>query len=205
MYHLYPPAIYDLIQSLRKLPSIGARSAEKLAFALLQWPQAQLHSFCQTIEISKQSVETCSTCGCLYDKSTTCWSCSQNDGKLICVVSQAREAFAIHATASMQSPFHVLGGLIDPMHGIEVEDLNISNLLQRITTGDVSEVLIALDATLEGDATALYIKAQIEEHIHPTKPWIKISRLAFGMPMNSSLELVDPATLSRAISSKSYW
>jgi recombination protein RecR len=205
MHPIYPTAIHDLIQALRKLPSIGHRSAEKLAFAILEWPEYELKNFCNTLIVSQQAVVSCNLCGCLYDNHSKCWSCASSKRHMICIVAHPREAFAIQATAVFQGLFHVLGGLLDPMHDIEPDDLNFQNLVNRLIDEPVQEVLIALDATLEGDATSLYLKQQIEHWVSPKQPQIKISRLAFGMPMNSPLELVDPATLSRAISSKSYW
>lgn len=203
--NFYPPAIHDLIATLRQLPGIGQRSAERLAFSMLDWPVDQTLNFCQSIQQCKSRIHTCVMCGCLYDGAQTCWSCKGPHQNVLCVVAFAKEAFAIHSTGTFKGSFHVLGGLLDPMQGIEPENLKISSLVQRGLQPNVQEVLLALDATLEGDATSLYIRQVFEQQVCPKRPDVKISRLAFGMPMNSSLEYVDAATLSRAVSAKNYW
>lgn len=203
--HLFPPAIYDLMNTLRALQGIGTRSAQKLAFSMLDWQETELEEFCRALQRSRARIETCQSCGCLFDKEAKCWSCLNKPSPLLCIVSNAKEAFSIQSTGTFKGCFHVLGGVLDPLKGVKPENLRLESLLERLLNESFEEVLVAIDSTLEGDATSLYIKQMIDKEITPTKPYLKISRLGFGMPMNSSLELADSATLARAISSKNYW
>lgn len=201
----YPQSIQDLVIALRTLPGIGQRSAERLAFHFLEENAAQIQQFCHSLNVARQCIQTCKTCGCLYDEQKGCWSCKLSHGNGVCIVAHAKDAFVIHSTHSFSGYFHVLGGLLDPLKGMQADDLRISSLENRIAELSLKEVLIATDATLEGDATALYLKDRLEAYSIKNNLPLSIYRLAFGMPVNSSLEHVDSATLAKAIASKSHW
>lgn len=201
----YPQSIQDLILSLRSLPGIGQRSAERLAFHFLEQSSENLQQFCQILEMTRNNICTCSICGCLYDQSRQCWSCNLSTGPSVCIVASAKDAFVIHSTHTFKGYFHVLGGLLDPLKGITADELHIQSLEKRLLELSLQEILIATDATLEGDATAHYLKQRLDIFSKENNLSFSIYRLAFGMPVNSSLEHVDNATLAKAIAAKSFW
>ena len=201
----YPQAIQDLVIALRTLPGIGQRSAERLAFHFLEENPEQVKQFHQSLDLARENIKTCDSCGCLYDKTRDCWSCCLSDGPSVCIVAHAKDAFVIHSTHSFQGYFHVLGGLLDPLKGTQADELRLDSLEKKLLTLSLKEILIATDATLEGDATALYLKQTLEDFSKKHNISFSVYRLAFGMPMNSSLEHVDNATLAKAISSKNFW
>lgn len=191
---IYPPHLLKLIECLKKLPGVGGKSAERFAFHFLSWHPSHLQEFAALLDKLPQELISCTTCGCLRDQ-THCRFCNK-EGKKLCVIASAKDAFAIDATHEYHGLYHVLGGLISPMDDIGPESLGIDQLLDRIQQNNIEEVIIALDSTVEGDATALYLKSRLE-----TLP-LKISRLAFGIPMGSSIDYVDGGTLARAFSGR---
>lgn len=193
----YPSHLITLIEVLKKLPGVGSKSAERYAFHLLQWNKAQLTLMAETIANTTEKLRQCQTCGCLADEAS-CRFC--DDTRIatgaICVIASLRDAFAIEETGEYKGSYHVLGGLISPIEGKGPEVLNFQKLNNRILSKNIQEVVIALDSTLEGDATALYLKSALAQ-----LP-VKISRLAFGLPLGSSLDYVDGGTLARAFSAR---
>jgi recombination protein RecR len=191
----YPLALQHLIASLKLLPGVGSKTAERFAFQLLTWSEEQLADFAENISSLKSKIQSCPACHCLMDKDE-CKFCDplKRDTTLLCIISSPKDAYAIEETHSYKGLYHVLGGLLSPLDGRTVEKLNLPHLISRISNLEIREIIIALDSTLEGDATALYLK----EHLKG----IQVSRLALGLPMGSPLEYVDGGTLSRALTGR---
>ena len=193
----YPLALQQLIASLKMLPGVGAKTAERFAFHLLTWQETPLTELVDTIASLKEKIGTCPVCHCLTDKNI-CEFCNpdKRDPSLLCIISSPKDAYAIEETHTYKGLYHALGGLLSPMDGRTIERLNLPQLIDRISRLQVREVIVALDSTLEGDATALYLKEQIAGLNIP------VSRLALGLPMGSPLEYVDGGTLSRALTGR---
>jgi len=194
----YPSHLIKLIETLKKLPGVGSKSAERFAFHLLEWEPGQLEEMGSIIASTPHKLCSCKTCGCLEDAGM-CIFCTPKrtlHGTL-CIISSPKDAFAIDATGEFQGCFHVLGSLLSPMSGKGADKIDVHKLIQRIEIHRITEIVIALDSTLEGDATALYLKSALA-NTNAT-----ISRLAFGLPMGSALEYVDGGTLAKAFSGRS--
>lgn len=196
-YMQYPAHLTKVINVLKRLPGVGSKSAERYAFHLLNWPQAHLEEMANILVEIPARLEHCSECGCLKDEH--CHFCTEErrQAKILCVISSPKEVFSIETTGEYKGLYHVLGGLLSPLDGIGPEKLSIDLLKKRILNLKVQEIVIALDSTLEGDATSLYLKQELS-----TLP-ISTSRLAFGLPMGSPLDYVDGGTLARAFSARS--
>jgi recombination protein RecR len=190
----YPKDLLTLIAHLRRLPSVGSKTAERFAFHLLNWQESQLNSLGTLIATIKEKIHYCSECGSLTDE-IHCSFCkdTQRDQNLLCIISSPKDVFAIEETRIFQGLYHVLGGLLSPLHGCSPDQLSVEKLKERVFSRGVKEIIIAFDSTLEGDATALYLKEQI------TAWGIKASRLAFGLPMGSTLDFIDGGTLTQAL------
>lgn len=193
----YPVHLLKLIDVLKKLPGVGNKSAERFAFEILNWPDEALSQMAHIIASTKSHLQHCPQCGSLIGMED-CPFCapSRHRFQAMCVVAQARDVFAIEGTHEFRGMYHVLGSLLSPMTGMGPEKLRFAKLQERILEHHITEVVIALDSTLEGDATALFLKQQLE----PLK--VNVSRLAFGLPMGSSLEYVDGGTLARALAAR---
>lgn len=193
----YPPYLLKLMESIKRLPGVGGRSAERFVFEMLSWSPDQLREMGHLIAELPVHVERCETCGALrHDRRCVFCEDTRRDRRLVCVVATPRDLFALERTGEFRGIYHVLGGLLSPLDGRGPEWLAIEGLLARISSLAIEEVVIALDSTLEGDATALYLRQQLSTHP------VRISRLAFGLPMGSSLEYVDGDTLARAFSGR---
>lgn len=193
----YPAHLLNLIGFFKKLPGVGSKTAERYAFHLLSWPEESLNHLAELSRTLKEKVRHCSECHCLMDKEG-CYFCNsqKRDHTYLCVISSAKDVYAIEETRSYHGLYHVLGGLLSPLDGRTPDHLNLSHLKQRILNLKIQEVIIALDSTIEGDATALYLKEYLS-HLG-----LKCSRLAFGLPMGSPFEYVDGGTLSRALAGR---
>ena len=191
---IYPKAIAALIEQFQKFPSVGPKSAQRMAFYLLKMSMPEVQKFAQCIVEAKENTHTCEIC---YNLSSTspCEICQsqRRDRSTICVVSETKDLIAIEKTNEYTGLYHVLQGLISPMDGIGAEDIRIKELLTRLTDENVKEVILALSPSVEGEATSLYISKLV-------KPFgIKISRIAFGLPVGADLEYADEITIARAI------
>jgi len=196
MMNKYPPDFLKLITLLRKLPGVGLKTAERFAFQMLKWPEDQLKYLGELIASLKNKVHSCSLCGCLMeDKCFFCHS-KDRDLKVLCVVSSPKDVYVIEETKTYFGLYHVLGGLLSPLEGKTIENLQIESLKKRILEHKVDELILALDSTIEGDTTALFLKKMVENS------HIAVSRLALGLPMGSSLDFVDGGTLARALSGR---
>lgn len=193
----YPEDLQILIAYLKKLPGVGARTAERFAFELLAWPQDELTRFAEQAATIQEKIPPCPVCGCLT-QTGICSFCSSpsRDATSLCILASARDVYAIEQTKTFSGLYHIVEHLLSPLDGRHASELNVERIEQRILQNGVREVVIAFDSTLEGDATALYLK----ERLQPLK--IKITRLAFGMPVGSSLDHIDGGTLSRALSGR---
>lgn len=194
----YPSHLEKLIQTLRKLPGVGSKSAERYAFEMLDWSQEELNKMGRIIAEIPEKISKCLSCGCLKSESE-CHFCQpkREEPKVLCILAYPKDAFAIESTHEYKGLYHVLGKLLSPLDGITPSDLEIPKLLDRIEKHEIKEVILALDSTLEGDATALYLKRVLQE-----RP-VQVSRLAFGIPMGSSIDYVDGGTLARAFAFRS--
>ena len=191
---LYTKALQTLIGELQKLPGIGPKSAQRLAFYLLRQPDAEVKKLAAALVDAKERIRTCSRC-CNLSETDPCELClAPRDDSLLCLVAEPRDLVALERTREFKGRYHVLGGLISPMDGVGPEQLKIAELLARLQAADaVHEVILALGSTVEGEATSLYLTRLL-------KPvGLKITRLAFGLPMGSDLEFADEVTLARAL------
>lgn len=193
----YPHHLIKLIDVLKRLPGVGGKSAERFAFHMLNWPDAHVHEMARVIHELPSKIQQCEVCGCLKNVDE-CGFCQPNRliPQTLCIIASPRDAFSIESTGEYRGLYHVLGGLLSPMDGFGAERLNVNKLRHRIQECDVREIVIALDSTLEGDATSLYLKQELESLGLP------ISRLAFGLPIGSSLDYVDGGTLARAMTGR---
>lgn len=193
----YPEPLLQLIAHLKKFPGVGQRTAERFAFALLEWKEEELSSFAVSLCTLKEKIQSCPSCGALTSESK-CTFCDQQqrDQKKLCIVASPKEIYAIEETRSYRGLYHVLGHLISPLDGHFADKLDLNKIKKRIETHPIEEVIIAIDSTIEGDATALFLKEELDK-------WgIFSSRLAFGLPMGSSLDYVDGGTLARALAGR---
>ncbi len=191
---IYPKAIAALIEQFQKFPSVGPKSAQRMAFYLLRMPTADVENFAKAIIEAKHNTQTCDVCFNLSSTSP-CEICSssQRDRSVICVVSETKDLIAIEKTNEYKGLYHVLQGLISPIDGIGAEDIRIKELLNRLTNEEVKEIILALSPSVEGEATSLYLTKLI-------KPFgIKVSRIAFGLPVGADLEYADEMTIAKAI------
>jgi recombination protein RecR len=191
-----PLPLLQLIDHLKKLPGVGFKTAEKYAFDLLTWDAKSLEGFGQALVDVKERIEFCAQCHCLKDQE--CFYCNnpKRDQNLICVIEKPQDVFHFEKTQSFKGIYHALGGLLNPLSFKSESKLNLDTLINKITQ-DTYEVIIALDATLEGEATSLLVQEKLKHC-----PVI-ISRLAYGIPVGSPLNYVDGSTLSRALSLRS--
>lgn len=190
----YTKPLANLIEFFQKFPGIGPKSAQRMAFHLLKMPLSDVEKFANIMVEAKNNIHYCDICFNM-SASNPCEICqnSNRDKQTICVVSETKDLIAIEKTNEYKSLYHVLQGLISPIDGIGAEDIRIKELLQRIAKDDIKEVILALNPSVEGEATSLYLNKLI-------KPFgVKVSRIAFGIPIGSDLEYADEITLARAI------
>jgi recombination protein RecR len=192
-----PESISLLIAALNKLPGVGPRSAERIALHLVQTDSAVVKQLADAILIARDKIQFCTTCGSLTEKSP-CPICedSRRDATLVCVVERAVDILSVEKSGTFRGKFHVLGGKISPLDGVEPDDLKISDLEKRLTSEPIKEIIIALGTDVEGDATSNYLAKRL------ARPGLKISRIGFGLPAGSGLEFADELTLNRALESR---
>ena len=193
MSGMYEGAIQDLIDALGRLPGIGPKSAQRIAFHILQADAEIATALVDSIRTVKERVKFCVECGNVSEEDQ-CRICRdpRRDKTLICVVEESKDVIAIERTREFRGKYHVLGGAISPIDGIGPEQLRIRELMARLADPGIVEVILATDPNLEGEATATYLSRMIK----PLK--IKVSRLASGLPVGGDLEYADEVTLGRA-------
>jgi recombination protein RecR len=189
-----PDPISALIGALSKLPGIGPRSAERIALHLVQTDSDAVRQLAQTILTARERVRFCEVCGSLTEKSP-CAICTdpRRDASLVCIVERPVDIISIEKSAAYRGHYHVLGGKISPLNGVEPEDLHIHELERRLAPGQITELVLALGTDVEGDATGFYLAKRL------ARPGLKITRLAHGLPAGTGLEFADELTLTRAL------
>jgi recombination protein RecR len=194
---MLPLSIKKLIDQFNKLPGIGPKTAERLAFYLLKKPQADLEEFAETLINAKKNLTTCSIC-LNVSSQDPCNICHDNarDRQTICVVTDSQNLQAIERTGEYQGVYHILGGVINQIEGFGPESLNIKQLLERIKKDGAKEVILGLNPDLEGESTALYLKKLLQPL------GLKITRLAKGLPSGSDIEYADEITLGSALKNR---
>jgi len=190
----FPAALQNLADQFARLPGIGGKTAQRLAFHVLSLPEEAAQDFADAIIQAKKTVHTCPICQNLTDREV-CPICEDDtrDHGLICVVAEPKDVIAMERSREFRGVYHVLHGVISPLNHISQDDIRIKELLQRVAATDVREVIMATNPDTEGEATAMYISRLLR----PME--IRVTRLAYGMPVGSQLEYADEVTLSRAL------
>ena len=190
----YSRPLAKLINEFAKLPGIGTKSAERLAFHIIAMPQKEGEALAEAIVYAKNAMKYCSICGNLTDENP-CRICKdeKRNKNTICVVELPKDVFAMEKINEYRGMYHVLHGVISPMDGIGPEDINLKNLILRLQENDVEEIIVATNPNIEGEATAMYIAKLIKPS------GIKVTRIAHGIPVGGDLEYVDEITLLKAL------
>lgn len=191
----FPPALENLVEHFAKLPGIGRKTAQRLAFYVLSLPQEEADAFAQSITQAKTAIHCCPVCQNLTEGEGPCAVCAspKRDHSLICVVADPKDVVAMERSREYHGLYHVLHGVISPMNHVGPDDLHIKSLVELVAAGGVEEVIMATNPDTEGEATAMYLARLL-------KPFqVRVSRLAYGIPVGSHLEYADDATLMRAL------
>ena len=194
MASLFPPSFDTLIDQFAALPGIGRKSAQRLVFHVLSMPDAQAEAFAEAILDARRRVHACPVCQNLTD-GEKCAICSSDrrDASLVCVVAEPRDVASVERSREYNGVFHVLHGVLSPVNRVGPDDIRIRELVARVSEGNIREVIMATNPDTEGDATAMYIARLL-------KPFgVKVTRLAYGIPVGSNLEFADDATMLRAL------
>jgi recombination protein RecR len=190
------PAVENLVAQLSRLPGVGSRTAHRLAFHLLQRPEEEALALSHAIEEVKERVRFCAECGNLTEEDL-CGICAdaRRDRTLICVVEQPVDVISLERTHEYRGLYHVLGGALSPLDGVEPEHLRIDELMRRVDRNGVSEVVLATNPTMTGEATAAFLADRLRDRV-------RVTRLASGLPVGGDLEYADEVTLGRALSGR---
>jgi recombination protein RecR len=194
---MLPEPLTRLVERLQKLPGIGGKSAQRLAFHILRTPREDADKLCEAIRDVKDLVTYCSVCNNITD-TDPCPLCTgpSRDQRMICVVEEPQNVSVIERTRDFKGGYHVLMGALSPLHGVGPDDLKIKGLLARVGAGTVEEVILATNPTVEGEATALYLARLL-------KPLgVRVTRIAMGIPVGSDLEYADDVTMTRAMENR---
>ena len=191
---MYPSSLNNVINSFKKLPGIGDKSAERNALALIELSDEDIDNFVEAIKDCKNKLHRCKICGHLTD-SEICYICENEHRRndLICVVEDYKSVFMFEKSGTFNGKYHVLNGLISPMDGIYPEDINLPSLVSRLDGVENAEVIVALKSSIEGKTTTLYIKKILEDKN------IKVTRLSYGIPMGVEIDYLDSLTLDQAL------
>ena len=190
----FPKSLENLIDKFAALPGVGRKSAQRLAFHVLSLPEGEAEAFAAAIVDARKSVHCCAVCQNLTE-GEICGICASDrrDKSTVCVVSEPRDVLSIERGREYNGVYHVLHGVLSPMSHIGPDDIRINELMKRVAAGDISELIMATNPDTEGEATAMYISRLV-------KPFgVKVTRLAYGIPVGSNLEFADDATLTRAM------
>ena len=190
----FPAALQDLADQFARLPGIGGKTAQRLAFHVLSQPLEEAEAFAEAILEAKRTVHTCPVCQNLTDREL-CPICDDDmrDHGLICVVAEPKDVIAMERSREFRGVYHVLHGVISPLNHVTQDDIRIKELLQRVASTEVREIIMATNPDTEGEATAMYISRLLRPMA------VKVTRLAYGVPVGSQLEYADEVTLSRAL------
>lgn len=193
----YPRSFQNLIDCFKLLPGVGTKTSERYAFSMLKLDEDKINEFSKAISEIKQKITTCPKCGCMVD-SNNCLFCS-DEGRhkdIICVVENQKNVFIFEKLGIFKTKYHVLGGLISPIEGINPEDLSISKLIERIKEENITEIILALSPGIEGNTTALYITKLLENTD------VKVTQIAQGIPIGAEMEYLDTLTLEMALENR---
>ncbi len=198
MATLYPKTFNDLIECYKKLPGIGEKNAERLAFATLELDDEIVDIFSSAVKMVKEKTKNCKKCNNISEEDLCgiCADKTRNHG-VICVVENTKNLVLFEKTGAFNGVYHVLGGLISPLDGINPDDINIDSLFKRIESEEIEELILALRPSVEGETTALYIQKKLSDKN------LKITKIAYGVPMGTDMEYIDPMTLEIALSNRS--
>ena len=191
----FPPALEALVEQFARLPGVGTKSAQRLAFYVLSLSEDEAANFARAITEAKSAIHCCPVCQNLTQGDGPCSICAnpRRDAAVICVVAEAKDVIAMERSREYNGLYHVLHGVISPMNHVGPDDLHIKSLVERVSSGQISEVIMATNPDTEGEATAMYLSRLL-------KPFqVKVTRLAYGIPVGSHLEFADDATLMRAL------
>ena len=192
---MYPKVLEELISCFKKYPTIGEKSAERLALATLDLSEEELNNFSNTLIKAKKVLKPCKICCNLTDKDI-CDICNDENKNIICVVEDYKSLISFEKAGNYKGVYHVLNGLISPIDNVSPQDINISSLVKRIEKLDKPEIIIALRSSIEGQTTTLYIKQIFENK------GVTISRLSYGIPMGAEIDYLDVLTLDKALSDR---
>ncbi len=190
----YPKTILNLIECFKKFPGIGEKTAERLALSTLNMDDEIINLFSKSLKDGKTKIKKCKRCGSLTEEEL-CQICTDKtrDTKTLCVVEECKNVILFEKIGTYRGLYHVLGGLISPLDGINPEDIHIDNLIDRIKKENIKEVILAIKPSVEGETTALYIRKMLEG------TEVKITKIAHGIPMGADIDYIDPLTLEMAI------
>ena len=190
----YPKTILNLIECFKKFPGIGEKTAERLALSTLNMESDIIDLFSKSLKDSQTKIKKCSRCGSLTEEDL-CQICNDKtrDTSTLCVVEECKNVILFEKIGSFKGIYHVLGGLISPLEGINPEDIHVDKLIKRIKDENIKEVILAIKPSVEGETTALYIRKMLENKN------VKISKIAHGIPMGADIDYIDPLTLEMAI------
>lgn len=194
----YPLIFQNLIDSFKKLPGVGAKTAERMAYDVLNMSKENIEQFATSI-LSINNISRCPICGNLSENNENCELCDseERDHKTICVVHGPKDVFAFEKMKEYHGVYHVLNGYISPSKGIGYDDINLPSLIQRIKDENIEEIILATDLTMEGEITAMYISKLLEKYEN-----VIVTRLAHGLPMGAQLDYADEMTLFKAFSNR---
>jgi recombination protein RecR len=190
---MLPEPLSRLVEQLQRLPGIGAKSAQRLAFHILRHPREDADRLCDAIRDVKEQVTYCSVCNNITDADPCIYCTGSRDPRVICVVEEPQNVTVVEKTREFRGMYHVLMGALSPLQGVGPDDIKIKGLLDRVGVGGVDEVILATNPTVEGEATALYLARLL-------KPLgVRVTRIAMGIPVGSDLEYADEVTMTRAM------
>ncbi len=191
----FPPAMENLVECFARLPGIGTKSAQRLAFFVLSQPEEEAAAFAQAILAAKRAIRCCPVCQNLTEGEGPCPICAnpRRERSLVCVVADPKDVVALERGREYNGVYHVLHGVLSPMNHVGPDDLHIKSLVERVSAGEIREVIMATNPDTEGEATAMYLSRLL-------KPFqVRVTRLAYGIPVGGHLEYADDATLMRAL------
>lgn len=196
---IYPKEFENLLESFKNFPGVGEKSAERFVYAIYEMENEKVDLFSKNLLDFKKNIRNCSVCGYLTNKDvcSICDEDSNRDHSVICVVEDSKSVVMFEKSGKFNGVYHVLGGLISPIDEINPEDINISGLINRVND-NVSEIIIALSSSVEGEMTSLYIQKLLENKN------IKLSRLSYGIPVGADIEYLDPLTIIRALDDRKF-
>lgn len=202
---IYPDEFQNLMDSFKQMPGIGDKSAERFVYAIDQLDYDKVETFSKNLLDFKNNIRKCEICGHLTNHER-CSICDDEtrDKSTICVVEDSKSVFMFEKTGQFKSVYHVLGGLISPIDEINPDDINLYSLVNNRVNGDIKEIIIALNPSVEGEMTSLYIQKLLEDKNSNSSGNVKLSRLSYGIPVGADIEYMDPLTIIRAIDDRKF-